>query len=155
MLDAMVAAAFEHIGEANQIAVDIGMGVFDRIAHPGLRGQMHDAVELVHCKQRGHAGTVGHVELDEIKAGLGRQTRQPVMLERRVVIVVQIIQADHLIAACQQQLADMHADEAGRAGDEYFHAISCRNPFQLQTVLSQGPRLPSPRLGVARAHFAP
>ena len=71
-----------------------------------------------------HTRPVGHVHLDERERRMRRQARQPVVLERRIVVIVQIVQADHLIPPREQDLADMHADEAGGAGNEYFHEIS-------------------------------
>ena len=44
--------------------------------------------------------------------------RQPRFLQRHVVVVVEIVEADDLIAALEQQLRGVKADEAGGAGDE-------------------------------------
>src|SRR5262249_1204599 len=42
--------------------------------------------------------------------------------QRHVVVVVEIIEADHLIAARQQTARGEKADEPGCAGDQKFHA---------------------------------
>mmetsp|Transcript_59449 Transcript_59449/g.140639 ORF Transcript_59449/g.140639 Transcript_59449/m.140639 type:complete len:306 (+) Transcript_59449:1652-2569(+) len=121
VLHAAVAAAFQDVGEADDVAVDVGVGVLDRVAHPGLRRQVHHPVEALFGKQLGHALAVGHVHLHEAEARLAVQARQAVLLELGAVVVVEVVQAHHFVAARQQDLADMHADEAGGAGDEYFH----------------------------------
>ena len=46
------------------------------------------------------------------------QSRQPVELEARVVVIVEVVQPQHLIAALQQRQRHMHADESGSAGDQ-------------------------------------
>jgi hypothetical protein len=42
----VVAAAFENIGEADDVAVDVGVRILQRVANTGLRGQVNDLVEL-------------------------------------------------------------------------------------------------------------
>ena len=49
---------------------------------------------------------------------------QAVFLERDFVIVVQVVEADDFVAARQQAQGSGHADEAGGAGNENFHAIT-------------------------------
>lgn len=119
MLHPAVAAALEDVGEADDVAVDVCVRVLDGVAHPGLGGQVHDTVKALLSKQPGHAFAVGNVQFDEAETWLALQTRETVMLELRRVVVVEVVKTDHLVASRQQQLADMHADEAGSAGDEY------------------------------------
>ncbi len=40
------AAGFQHHEFAHNVSVDIGVGVFQRIAHPGLCRHMNDPVDL-------------------------------------------------------------------------------------------------------------
>ncbi len=42
MLAAVMAAAFEDVGEANEIGVDIGERIDQRMAHARLRREMND-----------------------------------------------------------------------------------------------------------------
>ena len=58
-----------------------------------------------------------------LEAGVLGKARQPGLLEIDVVIVVEVVDADHLVAASQQDLGDMHADKAGGTGDENFHCL--------------------------------
>jgi hypothetical protein len=43
------------------------------------------------------------------------------VLQRHRVVVVEVVDADHAVAARQQALRDVRADEAGDAGDEEVH----------------------------------
>jgi len=47
VLDAGVAAAFEDVDEAHQVAVDIGMRVLQRIAYAGLGGGVEHPLKTV------------------------------------------------------------------------------------------------------------
>ena len=43
------------------------------------------------------------------------------LLERRVVIIVEIVDADNLLAAVEQRMGGRRSDKAGGAGDENGH----------------------------------
>ena|SRR5207302_8885178 len=67
VLYAVMAAAFQYIQKTHDIAVDIGMGVHQRIAHASLRGEVDNALEAPVAEQIFHAESVGHVKLDEVE----------------------------------------------------------------------------------------
>ena len=46
MADGMVAAVFEDVEESEDVALHVGVGVADGIAHAGLPGEMDDGVEV-------------------------------------------------------------------------------------------------------------
>src|SRR6478672_5298578 len=56
---------------------------------------------------------VGHIGLDEAEPRISLKPFQPGVLESDTVVVVEIVDADHLIAPRQKRLGDMGADEAG------------------------------------------
>ena len=72
------------------------------------------------------------------KPGRSRQPGQPPLFQPRVVGVVQIVDADDLVAGVEQQLGDLRGDEAGTAGDEVaFHVAflpSFRPICELPTI---------------------
>ena len=126
MLHAVMAAGFEHVGETDQVAQRVGLRILQRIAHAGLGGEMHDAIGPDFVEQCAQRQVVGDIELGD--ADLRAKRRNPVALELRVVIIVEVVETDHGLAARGQRLARIRADEAGRAGDEDCHA---RTPVRL------------------------
>ena len=54
MLHTVMAAAFEHMQEAPDIGVDISVGVVERVADAGLRGEMDHALGLLLGEGRFH-----------------------------------------------------------------------------------------------------
>jgi hypothetical protein len=115
MLNRVLAAAFEDVHEADQIAIDVGVGVEQRVAHAGLGSQVNHALETFAGKQRGHRPPVGDVPLDEAKIALSRQAGQAGVLEANVVVVVEVVDADDRVTATQEAQRGVHADETGRA----------------------------------------
>src|SRR5690606_40196913 len=70
---------------------------------------------------------VGDVEPGEGEAGALLQPLEARALERRIVVGVEIVDPDHLLAALKQGEADVEADEAGATGHDDRHAstFSC------------------------------
>jgi len=46
-MHAAMPAAFEDVPEADEIRIDVGLGVLELIAHAGLGGEMHDRIEFL------------------------------------------------------------------------------------------------------------
>ena len=121
VLDAVVAAAFQHVEGAGDVAAHVGVWVLERMAHAGLRREVHHALKFLAREERGHGRLVGEVELHEAKLRLHREAREARLLERNVVVLIQVIETDHLVTAREQPLGRVRADEAGGAGQENFH----------------------------------
>lgn len=102
MLYLVVAAAFENIGKADDIAVDIGVRVLQGIANAGLGSQVDDLVEFLGGEQCFHSDPVTDIEFDEAEVGMAGQPGQPAFLEADVVIVIHVVEADDLVAPRQQ-----------------------------------------------------
>jgi len=119
MLYAGVAAAFQNVQEAHQVAFDVDMRMIDRIAHAGLGGQMDDIVRPHLGEQRLHPFPVGQVELPKGKGGKFPQLIEPGLFQRRVVIVVEVVDAGHADAGRDQPPADRIANKAGCAGHQH------------------------------------
>lgn len=58
MPDRIVSHALEQVEESHDVAVDVGIGVFDRIAYAGLCRQIDDGIEFF-SSGTGFAGPVG------------------------------------------------------------------------------------------------
>ncbi len=83
---------------------------------------MDHGLEALLGKQRGHLLLIAQVEPDEAKGGVLLQLLQAGELQRHIVVVVEIIQADHLVAPGQETLRREKTNESGRAGDQKLHA---------------------------------
>ena len=120
MLDVVAPARLEDVEKPGPVAVQVGVGVLQRIAHAGLCGQMDDLRDLGLREQRIDRRLVGDVDRAQIQAAA--QGRDPVMLDLRIVVVVKVVDADHGIAAREQAARHVGADEAGCAGEQNRHA---------------------------------
>ena len=61
-----MAAGFEDIVEANDVALDIDIGVIDAIAHTGLGGEVHHDVEAVLGEQLIYQCLIGDATLHKL-----------------------------------------------------------------------------------------
>ena len=83
---------------------------------------MQHRIEGLDANSADIALLVGDIELLESEPGMRPQLLQPGALERRVVIGVQVVDAEHLVPALEQALARVHADEPRRACHQDLHA---------------------------------
>ena len=82
------------------------MRILDRVAHAGLRGEVHHALEpLAPSKSACIADAVGDVELREAEIGVALEHREARRFELGIVVAVEVVEADHLVAALEQRLA--------------------------------------------------
>ncbi len=134
MPDLAVPAALKQIDEADEVGLGIGLRIDERVAHAGLGGEVDDALEVFLAEEFGHARGIGDVELDEAKARMVGQLLQARLLQADVVIVVEVVDADDLVAARQQALGNVHSYKSGGAGDEHFHASGFRKVMAYNSV---------------------
>src|SRR5690606_32296429 len=96
-------AGFQDIEEADDVAVNVGMGIFEAVANARLGGEVDDAVELIGGEASLHRHPVAEIGPDEavastLPARRLLQKREPGFLQRRIVIVVDNIEANDLVA---------------------------------------------------------
>ena len=91
--------------------------------HTRLRGQMNNRryVAVLTDKAMDRL-PIGHVRCVKCEAWLAIQPRQPRLLQPHVVVGVQVVHAEHALAARQQRLGDMITDEARRSGQQDRHS---------------------------------
>ena len=118
--DACVPAGLENVREADEVAVDVGLRVGQRVAHAGLGREVNDLVEALTGEQVGDGPPVRDVHRLEAKLRARAEPREPDVLESGIVVVVQVVQAHDVVAAREQRLRGMHADEARRTGHQDF-----------------------------------
>ena len=108
MPDRIVSHALEQVEESYDVAVDVGIGVFDRIAYAGLCRQIDDGIEFfsseeVHLEEPVSGITIALHRLsfrNEIPVNACRF--EPGVFEPDIVIVIDRIYADDLIARFEQ-----------------------------------------------------
>ena len=70
-----------------------------------------------------HAVPIGEIHALHAEVVVIVEDRRPRVFERDVVIVIEVIETDDGIAALQQLLRGMEADESGSARNEDLHAV--------------------------------
>ena len=107
----------QHLRAAELRAAEV-LGAQDRAVDVRLGGEVDDRVAARGCARHvGRLSDVAVVELDVV-----RQVRA-------VPGVRELVEHDDLVAAAQQALDEMRADEAGAAGDEDLHAAKASTRF--------------------------
>ena len=95
------------------------MRFLERIPNPSLRPQMDDPVERMTVERRRQCREVAEIAAD--KCEVTAQLRQPVALQLWIIIVVEVVDPDHRLAARQERLRRMKTDKPGDPGDEHRH----------------------------------
>jgi len=138
VLHAVVAAAFQQVGKAHQVGIHIGHGIDEAVAHAGLGRHVDDMGELFGREQGAHGFAFGHVLQHEAETGTAFQLSQTVFLELDVVVVVEVVQANHGVALGQQTVTEMIADEARGSGNENMHAVLLLAQTKPEALPGQG-----------------
>ena len=73
---------------------------------------MNHAPDRFVGKEIPHALSIGEIELDETKSFVRRQLGEPGLFQSHIVVVVDIVQADHLVATLQKAHGHMKSDES-------------------------------------------
>ena len=111
---------------ADHIAIEIGPGVLERVAHTGLRREMDDHLGREVFGDARQQGLVLQQALGCREMRMLQQHLVATPLQADVVVVRHPVVAMDLEALGQQQLRQMIADEARRPGDE--HAAHAQRP---------------------------
>ena len=112
------AAALQNAEEADDVGIDIGLGRFQAVADARLGGEVDHPARPRGGEQGGDAVAVSQVQRMMVIGGVGLKLGQARLLQRRIVIGVEVVQADDALAPLQQTPGGVKADEAGGAGDQ-------------------------------------
>ena len=125
-----MAAALEHVTERDDVVAQVGVGRDQRIAHPRLRGQVHDLAEPAVAKQRRGRRRIGQVQPLEGKPRAAVERGDARLLERDVVVRLEVVDAHDLRTRVEQRTRRVHADEAGGPCDQHATRArhACRSP---------------------------
>jgi hypothetical protein len=121
--DAVVTASLEHMEGAGKIAINVCMRIEQRVPHASLRTEVNDPLETRFAKESFHPMPIGKVELDEPESWLTFENGEPGFLQLDVIVLVQVIEPNDLIAPLQKTPGHEKADKTRRAGDEHPHDV--------------------------------
>ena len=114
-----VARELEHVAMADQVRLDVGARVFEAVADAGLGAQVDDAGDVERICERFERIGVREIEALEAVAvaELLLQSRKPRLLQLGVVIIVETVDSDDLVAALEQRARRCSADEPRSSRD--------------------------------------
>ena len=118
-LDAAQPRGLEHVDRADDVDPRVPRRVLDRLAHIDLRGQVEDDVGPRRGEHAAHAPRVADVGL--LEAGAPRQRAAEVL----ALAGGQVVDDRDLVAAIEERVDEVRADEAGAAGDQGTHGGGC------------------------------
>ena len=153
---AMMPAGLQHRQEPVEIGALIGVGRLDRIAHPGLGGEMDDEIGAGLLKELEHRLVVAEIAIVECETGLAFENFEPIPLQGNVIIGLEIVETLDLKSVREQPARQMKADKARCSGDE--NPVARHRPSRL-TPRPKGVRpghsdSPVPPSPPARRHCA-
>jgi hypothetical protein len=96
----------------DQVRLHICQRVFDAVTNAGLRAEVDDPVEIRFARKFRQRPGIRKIDLLEAEAVVepAGQPLQPGFLQRRVVIVVEIVDPDDLLAALEQSAGGRRPD---------------------------------------------
>jgi len=138
VLDMVVAAGFEDIEKADDIALDICLRVLDAIPNASLCRQMAYPVKFLAKKKPLQIGCIFYSQLYEGIIGMlvandgfvigyflafNASVLQAVQLELYVVIIVEVVQTHYIMSVLHQAFCQVEADKTCGACDEDFQWV--------------------------------
>ncbi len=114
---------FEHVAMADEVRPDVRLRIFEAVTHPGLRPEVDDAVDVDAARGAFQCFGVGEIDAleAELVAELLLQLRQPRLLQLRVVIVIEAVDPDDLVAALEQGARCRRSDKPRSSRDQNRH----------------------------------
>ena len=126
MLNALMPATFKDVAKTNQVGLDVGGRILNRVPHPSLGRQMDHRGGLVLRESRFHRRPILQIGFDQRPGGIctsrrGLELGNPGPFQGGVVIGIEVVEPHHPLAASQQALAHGCTDEACSAAHEHGH----------------------------------
>ena len=133
----MCSGSLQNAQKPVQVVRKVRPRIRERVPDPGLCGQVAHRVEPLLGEEAQNALLVDHVESQESQAGILRihrtcaltprlsgdhpQFPQAVELQLHVVVLVETVDAEHLVPLIDQPAGQMIANEPGHTGNEDLH----------------------------------
>ena len=108
---------------AVQVDVHVEIGNGDRIPDPGHRCQMGDRPNVLGCEQVKHSPAIANVGFHHAEVRILAQALLVRSFPGRVIIIVEVVQADYVLTAAAEAIGQMAPDEAGSTGDQDGHRV--------------------------------
>src|SRR6185369_14487523 len=115
----------QQVAMADQVRLNVGHRIFEAVADAGLRPEVNDTVDVDRvgeCLQRIGIREIQTLEPEAI-AELLLQLGEPRLLETRIIIVVQTVDPDDVVAALEQCPRRRSADEPRSTCDQNSHGV--------------------------------
>ena len=124
-----VAARLEDVVESDEVALHVGAGVDNRVAHARLGGEVDHDFRPELSEKAVDKGFIGYIALDEAPAAVGMafgcllNLSEAELLDAHVVIVVERVDSENFDArfGVEESQRKVGADKTGGSGNEYFH----------------------------------
>ena len=123
MLDVKMTAGFKNVAEAHQVRIDVGPRLLNGVTDAGLRRKIDHSLGPIFLKDSLKPPSVLQGEPDIGKPASACQTRQTRLLERDLVIIIEVIDTNDFISPIQQSMRQRGTNETGGSGNENFHSI--------------------------------
>jgi len=142
MLNAGVPASFEDVEKADDVAVDVHVGILEGVANARLSRKMNDTLRPFALEKIRDTPPVGDIELDELKSAVRGKPCEARLLQGNVVVVVEVIEAENAVAPREEPLGDVHSDESRCARDQDFQmTVPC---VSSSLVIAEVCEIPTP-----------
>jgi hypothetical protein len=116
MLNPVMPTTLKNIQKAREITVDIGLGIFQAVTHPGLSRKINNLLKRVFPEKLFHSGSIYQIKLNKPEIRLLQQHRQTIFFQLYVIVIIQVIEPDNLNPISQQSPAQMKTNKPGRPG---------------------------------------
>ena len=67
MLHLVMPTRFQHVDKSDEVTVDIGMWIGQRVPDASLRSQIDDGIKFLFCKQLGKPFTISKIPFFKLK----------------------------------------------------------------------------------------
>jgi hypothetical protein len=127
VLDTVAPARFEHVAERDQVRLQVAARRDQRMAHAGLRRQVHHQGRAHPGEQRRHLHRIGQFGRAARHLQRPEQRAHAANLQARIIVIVEIVAAGDLVPEPGQPRGHEAADEAGRASHQYRLFSRCHD----------------------------
>ena len=99
-----MASSFEHIQKTGNVGVHISLRIFQAVPHTCLCGQVNDTLGLTGLIDPSKRGRIRDIDFVKTKSGFLLQSGKTRELEIDVVVVVEVVYADHFVTSIKQHM---------------------------------------------------